>query len=105
MDFPTYEQRSHVDIFPGMLFYFVRNPPARDKPIFTDPDPAFDKDGAWLVLCKEYVEKTSYSHWKYLLFGPGPIVKWHIGQLGWIRRVVDPVWEERFKSAGAVAGW
>lgn len=93
--FPDREQRHHSDIFPGLTFYFVRNPNANDKPLFTDPDPAFSKDCVWMVIGKEYVQKLSGGYWQYLLLGSGPTLQWHTGQLGWIRRVADPVWEER----------
>lgn len=105
MKFPEREQRHHSDIFAGLMFYFVRNPNLKDgeKPLFTDPDPAFfDHDVPWLVLGKEFVDTSpsphTNSYWRFLLLGPGPTLKWHVGHLGWIRRVADPVWEERERS-------
>lgn len=97
--YPDREQRHHSDIFPGLTFYFVRNPNAYDKPPFTDPDETrWGSDCAWLVIGKEYVTKLSGGYWKYLLLGAGPTLSWHHGQLGWIRRVADPVWEERYDN-------
>lgn len=95
--YPEREQRHHTDIFAGMTFYFVQNPNVRpgDKPLFTDPDEEWSRDCAWTVIAKEFIVKMSGGYWQYLLLGPGPTLKWHIGQLGWIRRVADPVWEER----------
>lgn len=77
------------------MFYFVDNPNADGRPLFTDPDPSFDQSCAWLVIAKEKVVKMSGGYTKYLLLGAGPILRWHVGQLGWIRRIADPVWEER----------
>lgn len=103
MKFPEREQRHHMDIHPGLMFYFVDNPNARSGPVFTDPDPEFDKACAWMVIGKEYVEKMSGGWWRYLLLGAGPTLKWHEGQLGWIRRVADPAWEELYNK-GCLVG-
>lgn len=60
MQFPDREQRNHADIFPGLTFYFVRNPSAGDRPAFIDPDLEWwDSDCAWTVIGKEYVQKLS----------------------------------------------
>lgn len=100
MKFPDYEQRNHVDIYPGLTLYFVRNPNAGNKPLFTDPDPEWwESNCTWTVIGKEYAQKLSGGYWRYLPLGAGPTLKWHDGQLGWIRRVADPVWEERANRA------
>ncbi len=94
MQFPDREQRHYSDIFAGMTFYFVPNPNGTSG--FMDPDEEeFDHTMPWTVIAKEYHTKMSGGYWRFLLLGPGPTLKWHDGQLGWIRRVGDPVWEER----------
>ncbi len=105
MDFPPHEQRSHVDVHAGLMFYFVDNPnPA--KPLFqTLDDGEVDRTKPWMVLGKEYVEKFSGGYWRYLLLGPGndgqPRLVWFDGSLQWIRRVADPVYEERELRRGS----
>lgn len=103
-EYPDREQRNHIDIFPGLTFYFVRNPNSRgNKPLFTDPEDEWLNSGcAWLVIGKEYVPKLDGGYWKFLLLGAGPTLKWHDGQFGWIRRVADPVWEERYANGYCV---
>jgi len=47
-------------------------------------------DTAWLVIGKEYNPEPAdimKGYWRYLLLGPGPRLRWHEGNLGWIRRV------------------
>ena len=102
MNFPEREQRNHSDIFPGLTFYFVKNPNLKpgEKPLFTDPEPDFDQTCAWTVIGKERITKVSGGYVRYLLLGAGPTLRWHEGQLGWIKRVADPVWEARYAS-----GW
>jgi len=107
MEFPEREQMSHVDIHAGMMFYFVRNPNLKpgEKPLFTDPDPVFwSEDVPWIVIGKEYdpgmPDVVVKGYWRYLLLGPGPTLRWHMGSLGWVRRVADPVWEERERNRG-----
>jgi len=102
MQFSDREQRNHVDIEPGMMFFFMRNPNRRaqdDGPLYTDPDDEeFDHSVPWIVIGKEYVTKLSGGYWRYLLLGPGPTLKWNEGQLGWIRRVADPLWDDRERN-------
>jgi hypothetical protein len=99
MDFPKREQRNHNDIFPGLTFYFVDNPNGADM-IFDRDAEQFDRTCAWIVIGKERVVKLDGGYWRYLLLGAGPTLRWHDGQLGWIRRIADPVWEARYAS-----GW
>ena len=93
ISFPEREQRHHSDIFPGMTFYFVENP---NSPGLLDTlEQDFDLNVPWTVITKDFTTKMSGGYWKFLLLDPGPTLKWHDGGLGWIRRVADPVWEER----------
>lgn len=100
MKFPDLEQLNHEDIFAGMMFVFAREQVReQDKPLFTDPDPAFWVEGAtWMVIGKEFVPEPTNAfrgHWRFLLLGPDARLRWHEGRFGWIRRIADPVWEER----------
>lgn len=111
MNFPEQEQLNHVDIFSGMSFFFVRNSGLKDneKPLFLDPDPVFwDDTKMWTVIGKEYMDEpltAMRGRWKFLLLGPNSTLRWHHGQLGWIKRVADPVWEERYQREGDFTGW
>ena len=95
--FPEREQRNHIDIYAGMMFYFVRTHAGFGfEPEYRKPWVA--SDIAWTVIHKERAGgepgSGETSHWRYLLLGSGRLV-WYGGDLGWIRRVADPVWEER----------
>lgn len=92
MEFSVREQRHHTDIFPGMFFFFVKNPNPGTQ-LFDDND--LDRTVPWMVIHKEYRTKIHGGFWAYLLLGPDMRLVWHEGHLQWIRRVADPVFEER----------
>jgi len=99
MNFPERERRHHSDIFAGMMFCFVEGPD-KEKPTFvTLDDGGVDRTKPQMVIGKEYVQKFSGGWWRYLLLGPGPDglphLAWFEGNLHWIKRIADPVWEER----------
>jgi hypothetical protein len=94
--FPEREQRNHIDIYAGMMFYFV--------PTWAAFEPEFRKTWvesniAWTIIHKELIGPNEglVIGTRYLLLGNGRLV-WHVGHLGWIRRVADPVWEERYEE-------
>lgn len=97
--FPEREQRNHIDVYGGMLFYFV---PGLGDFEATHRRPWVESNIAWTVVHKERIpddESRPYCSrgWRYLLLGNGRLV-WHDGHLGWIRRIADPVWEERYEE-------
>jgi|SRR5579885_1457022 len=102
MNFPEREQLNHEDIYPGMMFFFVREKVEGDKPLFTDPNPVFwESETPWTVIGKEYVPEPRNAfvgHWRFLLLGASARLAWHEGKFGWIRRIADPVWEERQRT-------
>lgn len=92
--FPDRERRSHVDIYPGMMFCFAW-PWRRDAlhlhcNWWSELPLRLDKTIPWIVINKECVDDSSMCYWRYLLLGPNNIVKWHRGDLGWIKRIADP---------------
>lgn len=82
------ERRNHIDITPGMTFYFADdpNPPRGIK--YEQPDIPW---GAHMVITKRYVQKMDGGYWEYLLLGPGPTLEWDTIQ--WIVRIADPKYE------------
>lgn len=102
-EYPPREQRSPVDVFPGMTFFFQPDPnvnTASFNRMMDDARDGLDITVPWTVIGKEQVTKISGGYVRYLLLGPGPTLHWFEGRLGWIRRVADPVWEERYAN-----GW
>lgn len=79
--YEEFERRSHVDVFPGMMFYF------REAKL------------PCLVLCKEHMNCDRLMQPAYVRFLllSGNRIFWHIGNLYGIRRIADPVWEERYR--------
>ena len=101
--YPEREQRHHSDIFAGLTFYFMPDPNAGTvnfNRLMDEQREEVDITVPWTVVGKEYVTKLSGGYWRYLLLGPGPSLVWYEGRLGWIKRVADPVWEERDRN-----GW
>lgn len=93
--FPSREKRSHVDVFPGLAFYFVGTDSLARKATFGMWDEHTYVAGAlWTVIHKQTF--TSRAP-RFLLLGNGGLV-WHDGTFGFIRRVADPVWEERYAN-------
>lgn len=87
------ERRSWYDIYHGMMFYFVPEPDMA-SPYFAPIDPDIDRNVPWTVVTKEHIPGVFGSKWKLLLLGPDSTLVWHDAQLGWIRRVADPVSDE-----------
>lgn len=89
-DCPRYERLSYEEVFHGMMFYF-------SEVSAFDPGPAFDIRAPWTVIAKERPigSDSETGIPKYLLLGPGPVLEWFYGNLGWIHCIADPVWEER----------
>jgi len=89
VSFPSKERRHPCDVFPGMVFYIVDTlwKPTGEEPLL---------DGPYTVLCNfnDRGPGSRSEGYNILLLGPGPRLVWR-EQLGWIRRIVDPVWEER----------
>jgi len=98
LKFPDHEQRNHIDIYTGMMFYFVPKSSHSTSEAFETEQrkPWVESNIAWTVIHKELTDSPSIC-WRFLLLGAGKLI-WHTGPLGWIRRVADPVWEERASS-------
>jgi hypothetical protein len=83
-----------------MFFFFVENPNPGTPLFQTLDDGEVDRNLPWMVIGKEYIQKLSGGYWRYLLLGPNtadgePRLVWFNGSLQWIRRIADPVWEDR----------
>lgn len=81
-EYPQQERRHHSDVFPGMMFYFIASLDYSEQ-VFI---------GAYTVVGKSPLMDGTCM---LLLLTPVTTLVWHKPQLGWIRRICDPVWEER----------
>ena len=93
MFFPSKERVHPADVFPGMVFFIVDTQWGQGALVGTDL-----LDGPFTVLCNfnDRGEGSRSEGYNILLLGPGPRLVWR-EQLGWIRRVADPVWEARWE--------
>ena len=101
MMFPSRERRHPCDVFPGMVFFIVDRNVGPDRP---DVDVL---DGPYTVICN-FNDRGDDSggiggRFHILLLGPDCILRWREQELGWIRRIIDPVWEERHERECAEA--
>lgn len=101
------EQRNYVDVFAGMMFYFLPS----TSPVDQLNRQTMDVTVPWMVIGKEIERRdgsdyfnSSFRSERYLLLGHSTTLRWHTGNLGWIRRIADPVWEERYAEGWGLTG-
>lgn len=81
--YPDVEERMSLDIFPGLMFCFRNN--VKKYLVFTRAQ----LDTVWMIV---HVDVSGQAE-RYLLLGSTGVLRWHDGELGRIKRIIDPVCE------------